>query len=71
MIDEPLYNVFVRNWWRRNPAWPDGLEPYPGRKRYLRRGLTYAEARRMCIDYNDTHKPGRLSRKAEFEQCCR
>lgn len=61
------YNVFVRNWWRNNPAWPDGREPCAGKKRYLRRGVTEAEARQICREYNDTHKPGRLSRKAEYE----
>lgn len=68
-MDQPLYNVFVRNWWKLNPSWPQGIEPCPGRKRYLERGLTYSEARRLCDNYNSTHKPGRLSRKAEFEQC--
>lgn len=67
MTDEKLYDVFVRTWWRKNPAWPNGLEPCPGRKRYLARRVTWAEARRMCEEYNTTHNPGRLSRKAEFE----
>ena len=61
------YNVFVRNWWKLNASWPNGLEPHAGPKRYLERGLTEEEARRCCKAYNDTHKPGPLSRKAEYE----
>lgn len=71
MPDQPLYNVFTRTWWRPNPAWPNGLEPGAGRKTYLRRGVSYADARAICEQYNKTHTPGRLSRKAEFEQCSR
>ncbi len=71
-MDEPLYNVFVRNWWKLNPAWPGGREPDPcARKHRIARGVTYTEARRLCEQYNTTHSPGRLSRKAEFEQCNR
>jgi len=69
--DTPLYNVFVRNWWRSNPAWPNGLEPHAGKKTYLERGLTYEEARRVCAEHARTHKPSKLSRKAEFEQCAK
>ncbi len=63
-----MYRVFVRNWWRVNPSWPKGLEPCPGRKTVLvARVATEEEARRICQQYNATHKPGRLSRKAEYE----
>jgi hypothetical protein len=63
------YSVFVRNWWRENPSWPNGLEPYPGRKHYLAKGLgTEEEARNVAQAYNRAHNPGRLSRKAEFER---
>jgi len=61
------YNVFTRTWWRNNPAYPNGLEPSPGRKRYLARGISYERARQLCHEYNSTHKPSPLSRKAEFE----
>jgi hypothetical protein len=64
----PRYNVFHRTWWKSNKSWPGGREPHLGRKTYLRRGLTLSEARQACKDYNDTHNPGRLARKAEFEQ---
>lgn len=70
MTDQPRNcSVFVRTWWRRNPAWPNGLEPHAGRK--SRRGhpqrVTEDEARSYCQVYNANHPPGRLSRKAEYE----
>jgi hypothetical protein len=62
------YSVFVRNWWKKNPDWPSGLEPDPcARKTYLAKGVTAARARELCGEYNETHKPGPLSRKAEWE----
>ncbi len=64
---ENYYNVFTRTWWKRNPAWPGGREPSAGRKTYLRKHVTYADAREICRQYNETHEPGFLSRKAEFE----
>lgn len=65
--DNTTYTVFVRNWWKRNPNWPDGLEPGPGPKKVIRRGVESIEkARRICEEYNRENKPGKLSRKAEF-----
>jgi hypothetical protein len=61
------YNVFTRTWWRDNPAWPDGLEPHPGKRRYMARGVSRERALELCQQYNSTHKPGRRSHKAEFE----
>ncbi len=63
-----MYKIFVRNWWKNNPDWPNGLEPNPGaRKTTLKRGIkTESEARDFCLVYNANHKPGRLSRKAEY-----
>lgn len=61
------YSVFTRTWWRANPAWPNGLEPGVGRKTTIARKCTYDEARAIAKRYNATHKPGRLSRKAEFD----
>lgn len=62
------YRVFVRNWWKRNPEWPNGLEPGPGPRRTLQAHVaTEEEARAICRRYNETHKPGKLSRKAEYE----
>ena len=62
------YDVFVRSWWRENPAWPNGLEPCAGKKRYIARNVSEAEARQICAAYAKEHKPGRLSRKAEYER---
>ena len=63
-----MYHVFTRTWWRRNPAWPGGREPGAGRKYTLARNIqTEEEARRICKAYNDTHEPGFLSRKAEYQ----
>lgn len=66
------YRVFVRNWWkhaRPGSHFYPGLEPDGGaRKTTLGRGCTEAEAQRVARAYNDSHKPGRLSRKAEYER---
>jgi len=62
------YNVFIRRWWKDNPQWPKGLEPHMGRKTYLQHGVNYETARSIAKDYNATHKPGRYSLKAEFEE---
>lgn len=63
------YRVFTRTWWRENPAWPDGLEPCAGRKTTLRKSVaTEEEARAICQQWCSTHKPGRLSRKAEYTE---
>lgn len=67
---EKLCDVFVRNWWRWETD-RHGLRrrvPNPGaRKRYLARGVTESEALAMCKRYNESHNPGLLSRKAEFQ----
>lgn len=64
------YDVFVRDWWRYEDTKYTGrrIVPGPGEKTYIAYGLTLAEARRACKEYNNTHEPGELSRKAEFEE---
>lgn len=62
---ETYYNVFVRNWWIMEHG---SRVPGPGRKTYLRKHVTYSDAREICHQYNSTHDPGPLSRKAEFEE---
>lgn len=58
------FKVFVRNWWRIESG---RLVPDPGaRKTTLATHCTEEEARRICAEYAATHKPGRLSRKAEY-----
>ena len=61
------YIVFVRNWWKPNRDWPNGLEPNPrARKTIIAKVMTESEARAVAQRYNATHTPGRLSRKAEY-----
>jgi hypothetical protein len=62
------YKVFTRTWWAKDPAYPGGRRPCPGRKTTLANRCTLDEARRIAKQYNDTHNPGPLSRKAEIEQ---
>ena len=62
------YQVFVRDWWKLNPDWPDGLEPCgDAPKHKLEKVDTEEEARAICQEWNRTHRPGKLSRTAEFE----
>lgn len=62
------YNVFHRTWWKRNPSWPDGREPHPGKKHYFAKGVSYGIALQIAQEWNATHDPGELSDKAEFEE---
>jgi len=64
--DEPTYTVFHRTWWKENARWSGGREPQIGDKHILATGLTYAEAREHCEEWNAEHDPGPLSDKAEF-----
>ena len=66
---EKTYSVFTRTWWKENPSWPNGLEPQPGTRHYRGhpQSVTEEEAREYCQEWNDTHDPGRLSLKAEYE----
>ena len=66
--DPRKFRVFHRTWWRENPDWPNGLEPYPGKKRKICEVYGIGSARARCAEWNATHKPGRLSDKAEFEE---
>jgi len=63
-----MYRIFTRTWYRRNPNFPGGLEPHAGRKTTIAHAATYAAAQDVCRVWNANHAPGRLSRKAEFEQ---
>lgn len=62
------YRTFTRTWWKHNKDWPEGLEPCAGRKTYYSRHQTAQGARDEAQEWNRTHKPGRLSRKMEFEE---
>ena len=63
-----MYQTFTRTWWRDNPSSPNGLEPSAGRKYRYEAYNTEEEARDACKAWNDTHDPGRLSRKMEYEE---
>jgi len=60
------FHVFHRTWWRRLPG--GGREPGAGPKTTLARVASEVEARAICRQYNATHAPGPLSRKAEYER---
>lgn len=65
------YNVFTRDFWKpaESPGWPQNREPFAGApKTYLAEEVSYARARAMCAAWNDTHEPGPMSNKAEFEE---
>ena len=63
-----MYRTFTRTWWKRNKAWPGGLEPHAGRRTYAGVYSTEEEARACCHAYNATHPAGFLSRKMEYER---
>ena len=65
------YTIFTRTWWRHNPSWPGGLEPHPGPRSPLGQASTEEGARDICRVWNANHKPGRLSRKAEYTEATR
>lgn len=62
-----MYRVFVRNWWRIE----NGVKvPDPtARKHTIQKNVeSETRARQICKWWNATHKPGPLSRKAEYEE---
>lgn len=62
-----MYKVFVRNWWKDHPTKKGELIPNSGgRKTTLRTCSTLKEAQQFCKEYNESHNPGKYSRKAEF-----
>lgn len=62
------YNVFTRTWWEKDETAFGGLSPKLGRKTFLEKSVTKEEAISICKEYNESHEPGILSRKAEFEE---
>lgn len=63
------YEVFIRDWWIEDSSWPNGLAPGPGPSEHFDYVKTEEEAKKICQEYNSTHVPGRLSRKAEYSRC--
>jgi hypothetical protein len=73
MTEDKRYDVFHRTWWRwqrvRQPAIAQFKRvPGVGKRTYIARGLSYDLALEVAKEYNDTHEPGELSRKAELEE---
>jgi len=59
-----MYNVFIRTFWKIK----NGKKvPHLGRKTFLAKKVSCETARLVCKEYNETHNPGKLSRKAEFQ----
>jgi hypothetical protein len=64
-----MYKVFTRTFWKRDPKGYQGRSPHLGRRTTLAQYIdTEEEAQAICRQYNDTHEPGFLSRKAEYER---
>lgn len=65
-----MYKVFTRTFWKVNKTggWPDNLEPHLGRKTTITTVATIDAARDVCRVWNANNKPGKLGRKAEFEE---
>jgi len=61
------YRIFHRTWWRHNKDWEGGLEPHAGFKTYIGTAATEDDARAQCAEWNAANRPGKLSRKAEYE----
>lgn len=59
-----MFRTFTRTWWRLNSSWPCGAGP----KKYDDTFENEYEARAACKAYNDTHEPGQLSLKMEYEE---
>ena len=66
-----MYRVFVRNWYRWEKDYYGMKKKVPdpsARKTTLMKVKTENDARLACKNYNDSHNPGPLSRKAEYTE---
>lgn len=70
-----MFTIFVRNWYKYETMWDNRtgkkigkrIVPNPrARRTVIATRNTEQEARDYCQEYNNTHKPGPLSRKAEY-----
>lgn len=58
------YYCFTRTWWRIE----NGRKvPGAGRRHTIAKNVTRDEALAICKVWNSEHKPGKLSRKCEFD----
>lgn len=70
------YRIFWRTWYTRNPEYPGGCEPVPGKKHYVRGAEGYAdteeEAHVKCKKLDAaarwTPEQRKLSAKHEYEE---
>lgn len=61
-------DVFVRNWYKKNDNWPNGIEPtFNAPKHYLKLDVSRDEAIKLCKEYNDNNEAGVLCKRAEFD----
>ena len=67
-MEKQRYRIFVRTWWKENPAWPNGLEPEAGPEKTIGYAATEREAIQKCAEWNAKNEPGRFSRKAEYTE---
>lgn len=65
------FKMFTRTWWKLNASWPDGREPSMGPKHTLGYADSEEEAIRFCREWNGANKPGKLSKKCEYEESFR
>lgn len=62
-----MIEVFKRKAWKRNKSWPEGWEPYVGRKTHVCYVDTADQARRICKEHND-NRSGRGDTFCEFTE---
>ena len=65
-----MYRTFTRTWWVDNPSWPNGLEPYPGRKQYLAKFDNETDARHYAMSWNRIQGPERSKRQVRLSLKC-
>jgi hypothetical protein len=68
-----MYRVFVRDFWKPNPSWPNGREPYGGAPKHTICTVeTAEEAREACAEWTHNHyftpRDKERGRAAEFEK---
>lgn len=63
------YRIFKRRWWKANPSYPNGKEPYLGRKITIGHATGMEAARLACEEWNRNLSAyeKRWGIKAEFE----
>ena len=60
------FQTFTRTFWKLDKNSPDGRSPSIGHAYPLEIVYTEEEAIKVCLEWNATHEPGILSKKAEY-----